>query len=279
MADIGNDNEGIEAELVEGVEAPEAVAVEGKAPDPVEVEAPEVVVSIDGEELPRAEEDDAPQWAIDLRRQNMEAQRLNRELESKLAERAAPVAAPSPLGPKPTMEAHDWDAEAYDAALQNWYSQKAKADVEQAAAEQAKAAQDAKWQAKLAAYDKSKGALRVPDYDIAEHQVAMSLSDVQRAIIINASKNPALTFYAIGKRPGLAQSLSAITDLSEFAFAVGALEAKAKAVPRDAAPPPERVVKGGSGSVDNTAEKLLAEGMKSGDLSRYSEHMRLKRAA
>ena len=83
----------------------------------------DVVVSIGEESPPQEEETRAPEWVRELRKANREKERKIRELEAKLnatATETKPVA----LGPKPTLEACDYDSEEYEKKLADWYDQK-----------------------------------------------------------------------------------------------------------------------------------------------------------
>ena len=245
--------------------------------DAPEGEDSEVIVSI-GEPPPQDDEEEqhatAPDWVRDLRKNYRELQREKRELEQKLKAQQAPVAKPT-LGPKPTLEGHDYDAEKYETALERWYEQKKAADVEAQKLQAARQAEEREWQNKLQSYAKARTQLKVRDYDDAEHVVLESLNETQQGIILQGCKNPALVVYAIGKNPAKAKELAAIQDPVKYAFAVAELEGQLKVTTRKA-PPPERTVSGSgpiSGSVDSTLDRLRKEAEKTGD---YSKVMRYR---
>lgn len=264
MSDQAEDTIELEPEL------PEAETAE------VEEDQEEVVVSI-GEDSPPTEEESqpAPQWVKDLRKSHREQQRLIRELESKLAttEPKRP-----PLGAKPKLEDHDYDTEKFEAALESWYDRKRAADAEAAKAKAAEEEQAKSWQARLDEYAKARDALRVRDYEDAEAVTQEALTEVQQGILVQGAENPALVVYAIGKNPRRAKELAAITDPVKFAFAVAKLEKDLKVTTRKPPPAPERAVTntGRASAVDSQLDRLRAEALKTGDLSKVLAYKRAK---
>lgn len=234
-----------------------------------------VVVSI-GEESPPPEDEhaNAPEWVRELRKANREDKRRIRELEEKLNAANKAETKPVQLGKKPTLEEHDYDAEKFEAALENWYQQKRVVDEQNAKAEaEAKAAQDA-WQAKLNGYGEAKAKLKVKDFEDAEDVAKELLSVTQQGIILQGAENPALVIYALGKNPAKVKELAAINDPVKYAFAVAKLETQLKVTQRKA-PPPERTVSGTgrvAGTVDSTLERLREEAAKTGDYTKVVQY-------
>lgn len=246
-------------------------------------ESDEVVVTI-GEETPPTDDEQhaqAPEWVRELRKKNREDQKRIRELEERLSAATGAETKPVQLGAKPTLEACDYDAEKYEAELEQWYQRKRKVDEAAAQAEAERKAQDEAWQAKLSSYNKAKTELKVKDFDDAEGTVQEALSTTQQGIILQGAENPALVIYALGKNPKKAQELAAIKDPVKYAFAVAKLETQLKVTNRKA-PPPERTVQGTgskSGAVDSTLERLRAEAEKTGDYTKVTAYKRQKRQA
>ena len=245
--------------------------------DAEEDDEDEVVISI-GEESPTQDEEArAPAWVRELRKSNREKERKIRELEAKLnttATETKPVA----LVSKPTLENCDYDSDEYEQKLADWYEQKREYDAAEA---NAKAQQDAEakaWQNKLDSYAKAKSSLKVRDYDEAEATALDTFNVTQQGIVLQGSDNPALLIYAIGKSTKRAKELAAITDPVKFAFAVAKLETQLKVTNRRASTSPERTIttSGGrvSGSIDSQLERLRAEALKTGDLSKVMEYKR-----
>ena len=249
----------------------------------VEDEAEEDVVVSIGDESPDPEEEDvqqnqpAPQWVKDLRKAHRELQRQHRELQQKLTTAEPPRK--QAVGPKPKLEDHDYDAEAFEAALESWYDRKRAADAEAEKAKRAEEEQAKSWQAKLDAYGKAKAALKVKDYEDAEAIAQETFSEVQQGIMLQGADNPALVVYALGKNARRAKELAAIQDPVKFAFAVAKLEKELKVTTRKPPPPPESPVKSSgrtAGTVDNQLDRLRAEALKTGDLSKVLAYKRAK---
>lgn len=240
----------------------------------------DVVVSIGEESPPQEEEARAPEWVRELRKANREKERKIRELEAKLnatATETKPVA----LGPKPTLEACDYDSEEYEKKLADWYDQKRHADAAEAEAQAQRDAEAKAWQDKLDSYAKARASLKVRDYEDAEAVALETFNVTQQGIVLQGSDNPALIIYALGKNSTKAKELASITDPVKFAFAVAKLETQLKVTNRKAAAAPERTISTGggriSGSVDSTLDRLREEALKTGDMSKVMAYKRSKK--
>ena len=247
-----------------------------------EEENDDVIVSIGEEAPPQEEQTQAPEWVRELRKTNRELQRQNRELQGKLQATSHTENKPVALGAKPTLEAHDYDAERFEEALANWFERKRQADEENAKQEAEVMNQQKAWQAKLEGYGKAKAELRVKDFEEAE-AVAQELFNVtQQGVMLQGADNPALVVYALGKNPKKAKELSEIKDPVKFAFAVAKLEKDLKVTNRRQAPPPERIVSGtgrSSGAVDSTLERLREEAARTGNMTKVIQYKQQKRTA
>jgi len=240
----------------------------------------DVVVSIGEESPPQEEETRAPEWVRELRKANREKERKIRELEAKLnatATETKPVA----LGPKPTLEACDYDSDEYEKKLADWYEQKRHADAAEAEAQAQRDAEAKAWQDKLDSYAKARASLKVRDYEDAEAVALETFNVTQQGIVLQGSDNPALIIYALGKNSNKAKELASITDPVKFAFAVAKLETQLKVTNRKAAAAPERTISTGggriSGSVDSTLDRLREEALKTGDMSKVMAYKRSKK--
>jgi hypothetical protein len=253
-------------------ETPEAEAPEEKPQEE------EFTVSL--EEQPE-EEQRAPDWVRDLRKQHRELAKRNRELEEQLKTQVAPKAK---LGAKPTLEGCDYDAEKYEAELASWFEAKRAADAEAARVAQEQESAQKTWQEKLAAYGAAKTNLKVKDFDDAEALVQERFNVTQQGILLQGLDNPALVVYALGKNPKRAGELAAITDPVAFAVAAGKLEAQLKVANRKAPPPPVKPLTSSapvSGTVDSTLDRLRSEAEKTGDYTKvfqYKRQLAAKRA-
>ena len=240
-----------------------------------------VVVTI-GEESPPPEDDhaQAPEWVRELRKTNREDKKRIRELEEQLRATKGEGPKTVTLGPKPTLEGHDYDAEKYEAALATWYDQKRTVDEQNAKAKAAQEAEEKAWQTKLESYGKAKSELKVKDFEDAEIVAQELLSTTQQGIILQGAENPALVIYALGKNPARAKELAALTDPVKYAFAVSKLESQLKVTQRKA-PPPEKTVRGTgsmSGTVDSTLERLRSEAEKTGDYTKVVQYRKQLKA-
>lgn len=251
------------------------------ADDEEEDDEDEVVISIGEESPPQDEEVRAPAWVRELRKSNREKERKIRELEAKL-DTAVTETKPVALVSKPTLESCDYDSDEYEQKLADWYDHKREYDAAEA---NAKAQQDAEakaWQDKLDSYAKAKSSLKVRDYEEAEATALDTFNVTQQGIVLQGSDNPALLIYAIGKSTKRAKELAAITDPVKFAFAVAKLETQLKVTNRRAATAPERTITTSSGrvsgSIDSQLDRLRAEALKTGDLSKVMAYKRNKKS-
>lgn len=271
---IEDEIEELPEEEIEETEEVEAVEDEGEE---------EVVVSI-GDAPPPEEEEEAraPDWVRDLRRNYREEKRRVRELEQTLAQQQTQVQRVAPLGPKPTLEAADYDTERFEKELEAWHEKKRQADEREATAKAEQKAVQQEWERKLEGYQSAKAGLKVRDFEFAEEVVQDTLSVMQQGMIVQGAENPALLVYALGKNPSKAKELASINDPVKFAFAVARLETQLKISNRKAPVSPERKISGTgrpSGAVDNTLERLRAEAEKTGNYTKVFQYKRQKAKA
>jgi hypothetical protein len=268
--------EEVEQELEE-VET-EVEELEAGQPEEEESDDDEVTVSIGEESPPQEDETEhAPEWVRELRKTHRETQRENRELKAKLEAMNAPAARVSDPGKKPTLDDYDYDAEAYESGLTEWFDRKRQYDAELEQAEAERQAQEQAWHSTLNAYAEKRKELKVRDYDDAEALVQESLSNTQQGMILQGADNPALVVYALGKNPAKAKEISSIKDPVKFAFAVAKLETQLKVGKRKAATRPEKTVSGGArsvGTADSNLSKLREEAARTGDFSKVTAYRR-----
>jgi len=258
----------------------ENFAIEDVQEDDEESDEDEVVISIGEESPPQEEEVRAPAWVRELRKSNREKERKIRELEAKL-NAAATETKPVALSAKPTLESCDYDSDEYEQKLADWYEQKREYDAAEASVAAQRDAEAKAWQDKLDSYAKAKASLKVRDYDEAEATALDTFDVTQQGIVLQGSDNPALLIYAIGRNAKRAKELASINDPVKFAFAVAKLETQLKVTNRKAATAPERTINSGggrlSGAIDSTLERLRAEALKTGDLSKVMAYKRSKK--
>lgn len=250
--------------------------------DPPELEGDEaaeddgddVEVIIGDEPAPEAEKS-----GTDLVRHLRE---VNREQARELANlrRATPVEeAPKPIevGPLPTIEEHDYDADKHAAAVEAWAARKAEAAAQAADAEKVQEASKAASVAVFNDFNTKKTAMRARDFDVAEGVLVASLSPIQVKSILEACDNSANVVYALGKHPKKLAELKAITNPVKFIAAVVKLEGTIKVTPRRQAPDVDTSVRGSASlapKVDKHLEGLENAAEKNGDRSKVIAYKR-----
>lgn len=266
---------------IEG-ESPEAVEPqqEPEAPEPQEAPAEDEIVVQIGDEAPAEDEAAAPDWVRDLRKQQRELVKRNRELEEQLKTTQTKPAMQA-VGAKPTLEACDYDAERYETEIAAWFERKRAADAEAKRREEEAQNAQKTWQEKLSGYAKAKTELKVKDYDDAEALVQEQFNVTQQGILLQGLDNPALVVYALGKNPKRAKELASITDPVRFAAAAGKLEAALKVTNRPKPPAPTKPITSTapvSGTVDSQLERLRSDAEKTGDYSKVMQYRRQLKA-
>jgi hypothetical protein len=261
-------------ELDVAPEAPETEdeTTEGEneaAPDDLEEE---LIVTI-GEETPPQEETDekrAPEWVRNLRTKAREQERELRELR-KLRD-GVEQQKQTQLGPKPTLEACDYDADLFERRLDAWKERKAVADRQQAEVKEAEAKRQEYFNSKFEAYSTRKAEVigKIKDFADVEETVLHALDDTQRGVVLAHAKDPALLLYAIGKDEKRLQELAKLSDPVEFIFAVARMETQMRTQSRKPQSAPEKSVKGSASTTgsDKRLDQLYDEAARTGDLNK-----------
>lgn len=243
------------------------------APDDSEEE---LIVTI-GEETPPQEEIDekrAPEWVRNLRTKAREQERELRELR-KLRD-GVEQQKQTQLGPKPTLEACDYDADLFERRLDAWKERKAVADRQQAEAKEAEAKRQEYFNSKFEAYSTRKAEVigKIKDFADVEETVLHALDDTQRGVVLAHAKDPALLLYAIGKDEKRLQELAKLSDPVEFIFAVARMETQMRTQSRKPSSAPEKSVKGSASTVgsDKRLDQLYDEAARTGDLTKVRQY-------
>lgn len=258
-----------EIEAQEGDDEPE----EGETPDDDELE-----ISFGDEPAAETERPDDSALIKKLREEN---RRANKELAD-LRRAAAPP--PVELGPRPTLDACDYDEDRFASETEAWIGRKAKADAEAQKQRQQEQAAAQAWQDELADFGRKKQALKARDFDAVQAEVEAGLSQIQQAIIVRAADDSAKVVYAIGKHPGKLADLAKITDPVKFTAAIVKLEGSLKVTTRRQAPAPDRSARGSApfsasnGKVDAHLEKLEKEAERTNDRTKVVAYRRELRA-
>jgi hypothetical protein len=283
VAVIEDTEEVADVAVIEDTEEVAEEMTEEVAEEGTETVEEELVISIAGEDPSEEEEEqkNAPGWVRELRKSSREKDKKIRELESKLQASGQTAPKIPALGKKPTLDDHDYDPDAYEAALTDWFDRKRIHDNHEAQVLAQQEESQRAWESKLASYGKSKTELKVKDFDDAESYVQEKFNVTQQGIMLQGLENPALMVYALGKNPKKAAELSAIQDPVKFAIAIGKLESTLKVTPRKSAPPPTKSITGNgpvSGSIDSTLNRLRAEAEKTGNYTKVLAYKRQKKA-
>lgn len=277
-----------ELEAKQQEQEPESEEDENQEPEPEEEpkleskEEPqqddEDIISFGDEELTDDQEHAIlPPWVKDLRDRQKHLKRENQELKQSLKQYEPKT---PQLGPEPTIEDCDYDAELFSKRLKEWHQVKNQNDAEAQRIQALQDEQNSKWQNKLRSYQERKKTLRVRDYAEAEATVENMFDVTQQGIMIQGATNPAVLVYALGKNPKKAQELAAIKEPINFAIAIGGMEKELKVSKRKPKTAPERSVKGTgriSGSVDSELERLREDAARTGNMSKVLAYRRKKR--
>jgi len=244
----------------------------------------EFLVKIDGEKQ-ESDEDLAkdPNWLKNLRKENREFKKKQKELEARLAEKDRKQTELIELGPKPTLSDSDvdYDTVKYESKLADWIERKRFLDESKNKQVQEELKQKSIWEQKITSYNEGKTKIPAKDVNDIEDLVKVHLNPIQQGIIVRCAKNPALFVYAIGKNELTLKRLASISDHAEFAYTIGELENKLKTSKRVPETSPEKVVTGsGSKSIlssDKELERLREEAYKTGDMSKVHAYKRKKK--
>lgn len=225
----------------------------------------------------------APEWAKQLRK---DYRRLQRELadERRKAAPAQPsVESLAPTLKEPTLEACGWDEAEFRKQTAAYL--KEQSDIERRKEQQAEAIrkQQEDEKAVRTTYRTAAAALKVRDFDEAEDTICATLSETQQNILLAGCDNAALVVYALGKNPAKADELAKITNPVKFAVALGKLEKEIKVTNRKPnKPAPETIptrtasLSGGGNTALDAARKKAEQ---TGDYSEVNRIRRAQRAA
>ena len=245
----------------------------------------ELIVTI-GEETPPQQDDEsrAPEWVRKVRKDNREKDRRIRELEALVGK--SEQQKQTQLGPKPTLESCDYDADLFERRLDSWKERKAVTDRQAAEARETEAKRQEYFNSKFEAYSTRKAEVigKIKDFADVEETVLHTLDDTQRGVVLAHAKDPALLLYAIGKDEKRLQELAKLSDPVEFIFAVARMETQMKTQSRKPASAPETRITGSAPSPGSETQlnKLREAAEKTGDYTKviaYKKQIKDKRGA
>lgn len=273
MADLPENDD---LELDNDLDADEAPDHEQEAPDQdaEAEESDEDDLIIEGEEDSPSSGDRDTGLVRDLRA------RLREQAEElKRFKATAPKIDP---GPEPTLEDHNYDADAYKVALLKWHEDSKEVNQTKASQQdQVKRIAD-EAEADRQEYQRQQSQLKVPGFELAEARVMEKLDDGQQAALLFAAKNKAAVVAALGKYPKRLEALASITNPFKLAVAVADLERNLKVQPRRKAPEPEEKQRG-SAPLSQSAkakelDRLMAKAARGGDVTDTLKRIRELRA-
>ena len=202
----------------------------------------------------------APEWVKQLRKENRE---LKKQLKQTPQQQSVPA-----LREKPTITDHDFDSDAYEADLEQWFNEKARHD-------EVVNAQKAKDEAIDNRYISSVDKMRkiAPDYDDVEETVVSTLSPEKQALLKIGVEDTAKLVYALGKSPNKLAELEQLDPVS-FVKQLGIMEFQMTQKSRNPSKPQPKSheLTGTAGGGDSKLAKLEAEAAKTGDRTAIREY-------
>tara|TARA_R110002051_G_scaffold325582_2_gene429071 strand:- start:14421 stop:15281 length:861 start_codon:yes stop_codon:yes gene_type:complete len=218
---------------------------------------------------------DAPQWVKDNRRRAKEVQRENRDLKRKLEQyESSKNSEQQALREKPTLDAHEYDSDAYEQDYAAWLSEKSQHEAKAQAEQQ-------KYQHYDERYKSSVDAVRakVADYDEIEQSVVDTIPPQRQALIKMLVDDPARMVVALGKSPAQMEKLAGLDDI-QFAKQIVLMEQQmsstSKSRNQNKPKPKTHELEGAAGGADTRLAKLEAEAAKTGDRSKVIAYKRNK---
>lgn len=200
----------------------------------------------------------APEWVKQIRNENRELKRQQREWQQQHGQSQQQV-----LREKPTLDAHDYDSDAYEQDVQQWFVEKQQHDTRVQA-------ETAKYQKYDDSYKQSVDEVRakVANYDEIEQSIVDTLPVQRQAMIKMMVDNPARMVVALGNSPAKLQALSELDDM-QFAKQIVLMEANMSNVKRNSnkPKPTSHKLEGSSDGGDTQLAKLEAAADKNGDRS------------
>ena len=272
-----------DAEIIEepATEEPEKVDDVSEAEDVTDEEVGDNVVTFGDDKAP--EEDDeqpAPEWVKDLRKQN---RKQAKEIADLKKEQAKADVKPSSLSAKPTLEQSGYDEEKYAEKLGGWYEEKRTHDDAETATKNEAEEQHKAWQSRLGEYSDAKSAFDPDTIEDAETIAREAFTETQQGVLIEAlGKSAAALLVGLAANEKRLKALAGIKNPIRFAAEAARLESIMKTTTRRPKTVPEKRVVGSASAQlgDKTLEKLEEEAEKSGDRSKIVAHKRkLKKAS
>lgn len=258
MADEPEDNEELEV-----LEPDEGEEQEAETSEEAEENAEEEFsIEIEGEEA----EEEQP-LIKDLRQQLRDAKREVADFRKAQMPKIE-------VGEKPTLESCDYDADAFEAKLDEWKDRKRQADAQEEEATKTAEVRNHEFQRKAIHYKARLQALPIPDdqKEEAEKIVIAALPQIIQSTIIEYMDDPAKIVVALAKHPQKLQQIANEPDPIRALLALKEMERNLKVVTRKRPPAPEAetIVRGSAqfARSDKRLEQLEKEALRTGDRSK-----------
>ena len=218
----------------------------------------------DGEDKDEFAGQPAPEWVKEVRKENRELKRQLKQRESQQHEQQ------QALREKPTLDAHEYDSDAYEQDYAVWLSEKSQHDARQKADQE-------KYQHYDERYKSSVDAVRakVADYDEIEQSIVDTVPPQRQALIKMLVDDPARMVVALGKSPAQLEKLLGLDDI-QFAKQIVLMEmqmsSKTKSRNQNKPKPKTHELEGAAGGADTRLTKLEAEADRTGDRSKVAAY-------
>jgi len=261
----------------------DVIEAEAETPEPEEI-----VITLEGEDPEpdefadvEAELGDKGKRALKAARDAQKAAAAEaREAKARLAELEAAAKPKEPEIKRPSLEECGFNEDTFADQMAAYVAAQEKvksAKVEEEA--RAKAAAEA-YQAKLDRYHSERAKVGVDDD--AQARVVAALTPQQQSALMDASADPAKVVAALSKTPKVLAELSGIKEIHKFAYRLAQIEGKIQMTTK-APPPPETKLRGGGSPVDAVStiplEKLRDKAEATGDYTAYLAEKRRRQAA
>lgn len=225
----------------------------------------------DGEDKDEFAGQPAPEWVKEVRKENRELKRQLKQRESQQHEQQ------QALREKPTLDAHEYDSDAYEQDYAAWLSEKSQHDARQKAEQE-------KYQHYDERYKSSVDAVRakVADYDEIEQSIVETVPPQRQALIKMLVDDPARMVVALGKSPAQLEKLLGLDDI-QFAKQIVLMEQQMSSKTKSRNPnkpkPKTHELEGAAGGTDAKLAKLEADAERTNDrtaLIAYRKQMKNK---
>lgn len=222
----------------------------------------------DGEDKDEFAGQPAPEWVKQVRKENRELKRQLKQRESQQHEQQ------QALREKPTLDAHEYDSDAYEQDYAAWLSEKSQHEAKVQAEQQKYKHYDERYKSSVDAVR-----AKVADYDEIEQSIVDTVPPPRQALIKMLVDDPARMVVALGKSPAQLEKLAGLDDI-QFAKQIVLMEqqmsSKSKSRNQNKPKPKTHELEGAAGGVDTKLAKLEAEAAKTGDRSKVIAYKRNK---